>query len=60
MAVNEELLDMLACPKCKGDVKPDDSESGLVCDNCKLIYEVVEGVPVLVIDEAKPIKSGSR
>jgi uncharacterized protein YbaR (Trm112 family) len=49
----QDLLDILACPKCKGDLdyKPDNNE--LICTKCRLIYEVRDEIPVMLIDEAK-------
>ena len=35
MAISKELLDILACPKCKGDIYLTDAGDGLICDNCK-------------------------
>jgi uncharacterized protein YbaR (Trm112 family) len=55
MALNQELLDILACPKCKGDIHLNASADGLVCDACKLIYEIRDDIPVMLIDEAKPL-----
>ena len=55
MAINKELLDILACPKCKGDIRLDESKQGLVCDKCKLIYEIRDDIPIMLIDEAKPL-----
>ncbi|MDY6845354.1 MAG: Trm112 family protein [Thermodesulfobacteriota bacterium] len=52
MALNKELLDILACPKCKGDIYLNSDESGLICDHCKLMYEIKEDIPVMLIDEA--------
>ncbi len=55
MAVSQELLDILACPQCKGDIKLNAAEDGLVCDQCKLLYEIRDDIPIMLIDEAKPI-----
>ena len=55
MAVSKELLEILACPKCKGDIHLNTSEDGLICDSCKLLYEVRDDIPIMLIDEAKPI-----
>jgi uncharacterized protein YbaR (Trm112 family) len=55
MAIKKELLDILACPQCKGDVYLNESEDGLICDHCKLMYEIRDDIPVMLIDEAKPI-----
>lgn len=56
MPISKELMDILACPKCKGDVYLSEAKNGLICDHCKLIYEIRDGIPVMLIDEAK--KSG--
>jgi len=53
MAISQELLDILACPKCKGDIYLNEAKDGLVCDNCKLCYEIREDIPIMLIDEAK-------
>lgn len=55
MALSKELLDILACPKCKGDIRMDDALNGLVCDSCRLLYEIKDDIPVMLIDEARKI-----
>jgi len=56
MAISQELLDILACPKCKGDIYLNEAKDGLVCDNCKLCYEIREDIPIMLIDEAKSLE----
>ncbi len=53
--LNKELLDILACPKCKGPVQLTDQEDGLVCPACKLRYKIRDGIPVMLIDEAEKL-----
>ena len=56
MAISQELLDILACPKCKGEIYLNDAGDGLICDKCRLLYEISkDGIPIMLIDEAKPI-----
>lgn len=55
MAVKKELLDILACPKCKGDIHLNGKEDGLICDSCKLLYEIRDDIPIMLIDEARPL-----
>ena len=55
MAVSQELLDILACPKCKGDIHLNDNQDGLICDHCRLVYEIKDDIPIMLIDEAKSI-----
>lgn len=52
--IKKELLDILACPKCKGPVILNEKEDGLICESCKLIYEIKDDIPIMLIDEAKP------
>ncbi len=55
--IKQELLDILACPKCKGAVQLTERKDGLLCEKCQLIYEIREDIPVMLVDEAKPVTS---
>ena len=57
MAISKELLNILVCPKCKGEIYLTEAGDGLICDNCKLLYEIKDDIPIMLIDEAKKIKS---
>ncbi len=57
MALNKELLAILACPRCKGDIYLTPEEDGLICDKCKLVYEIRDDIPIMLIDEAKPLET---
>jgi uncharacterized protein YbaR (Trm112 family) len=52
MAISKELLDILVCPKCKGDIHLNQNSDGLVCDACRLSYPIKDDIPVMLIDEA--------
>ena len=52
MPIDKELLAILACPKCKGDITLNDKGDGLVCRTCKLMYPIKDDIPVMLIDEA--------
>jgi len=56
MAISKELLDILACPKCKGEVQLTTQQDGLVCNACRLLYPIKDDIPVMLIDEALPVK----
>lgn len=56
MTISKELLDILACPKCKGEVLLTDAGDGLACPQCKLLYEIRDGIPIMLIEEAKPLQ----
>ena len=54
MSVPKELLEILVCPKCKGDLDYRTApQEELVCTACKLRYAVDDGIPIMLIDEAK-------
>jgi uncharacterized protein len=57
MAFNKELLEVLACPKCKGEIELKPDESGLICRACMLEYPIREyGIPCMIIEEAIPLQ----
>jgi hypothetical protein len=58
MAIDKELLEILACPKCKGDLNLTKEGDGLVCESCRLKYEIRDDIPVMLIDEAVPLDDG--
>jgi len=58
--IDKELLDILACPKCKGPVTLTETGDGLVCDSCRLRYEIRDGIPIMLIDEAKSLEPVAR
>jgi len=56
MTIKKELLEILACPQCKGDIRLNDSQNGLICDHCRLVYEIRDDIPIMLVDEAKPLE----
>ena len=55
MALSQDLLDILACPKCKGDLRLTEKADGLICQACKLRYPIKDNIPIMLIDEAESI-----
>ena len=55
MPISKELLEILACPKCKGDIHLNESGNGLICEKCRLLYEIRDDIPIMLIDEAKKL-----
>jgi len=55
MAISKDLLDILACPKCKGDIHLNQNNDGLVCESCRLVYPIKDDIPIMLIDEAIPL-----
>jgi len=60
MPIDQKLLEILACPQCKGGVAEVDGGHGLLCNRCKLKYQVRDGIPVMIVEEAIDLRSGSR
>jgi uncharacterized protein YbaR (Trm112 family) len=55
MTLSPELLQILVCPKCKGELEYRASPEALICHACRLVYAVEDGIPIMLIDEAKPL-----
>jgi uncharacterized protein YbaR (Trm112 family) len=57
MTLPTDLLEILVCPKCKGDLEHRRAAEGevLVCRACRLVYRVEDGIPIMLIDEATPL-----
>ncbi len=55
MSLSPRLLEILVCPKCKGELEYQEAESALVCHHCKLRYAVRDDIPIMLIDEATPL-----
>lgn len=53
--INKDLLEILACPQCKGPLKLQ-GEDGLLCEKCSLLYEIKDDIPIMLIDKAKKIE----
>ena len=46
MGIDKELLDILVCPKCKGDLELSEGEDSLICKPCSLKYPIKEDIPI--------------
>jgi uncharacterized protein YbaR (Trm112 family) len=52
MSISKELLDILVCPQCKGELTLTEKQDGLICQSCKLLYPITNDIPVMLIEEA--------
>jgi uncharacterized protein YbaR (Trm112 family) len=52
MPLDPKLLEILVCPKCKGELEYREDEQVLVCHECRLRYEIKDDIPIMLIDEA--------
>lgn len=55
MTLSEQLLNILVCPKCKGELEYRETEASLVCAHCRLRYPVRDDIPIMLLDEASPL-----
>ncbi len=53
--MDKALLDILACPNCKGSLNYQKSEQELVCSTCRVAYPIRDGIPVMLSDEARAL-----
>jgi uncharacterized protein YbaR (Trm112 family) len=53
--ISKQLLDILCCPKCKGNLDLEDNNA-LVCQSCKLRFPIVDDIPVMLVDKAEKIE----
>lgn len=53
--LDPQLLEILVCPKCKGELRTREDPPELICERCRLRYEIRDEIPILLIDEAKPL-----
>lgn len=52
--ISPELLAIMQCPACHGDLVEDEGRAALVCNSCGLAYPVRDGIPVMLIEQATP------
>ncbi len=56
MGLKKELLEILVCPQCKGEIYLKEDENGLICEACRLIYAIQDDIPIMLVDEALPLE----
>ncbi|MCW7754181.1 Trm112 family protein [Desulfobotulus sp. H1] len=57
MGLNPELLEVLACPRCRGKVLENEQAQELVCEPCAVAYEIRDGIPVMLPEAARTLGS---
>jgi uncharacterized protein len=55
VSLSPQLLAILVCPKCKGELEYRADEPTLVCHHCRLKYPVRDDIPIMLADEATPL-----
>ncbi len=55
MSFDLKLLDIIACPKCRGRLESRPDGSALLCRKCRLAYPIVDEIPDLIPEDAQPL-----
>lgn len=50
--IKKELLEILCCPKCKGELEYKPEKDTLTCKSCGHVYEVKDDIPIMLVDDA--------
>jgi uncharacterized protein YbaR (Trm112 family) len=56
MPLSPELKEILACPKCKGELQFHEEKGEIHCLACRLVFAIQDDIPVMLVDEAKPLR----
>ena len=51
--IDDELLKILVCPLCKSELEYDQKNQELICNKSKLAYQIQDGIPIMLIEEAR-------
>lgn len=54
--LSREFIEILACPRCRGELIYDEERNVLVCNSCRLYYPIEEDIPILLTESAKPLE----
>lgn len=60
MAVDQQLLEIMACIQCRGPLVVVEGGRGLLCESCKLKFPVRDDIPIMLLEEVLDMKSGTR
>jgi hypothetical protein len=55
MSISPRLLEILVCPRCKGELEYREAEPSLVCHTCAVRFLIRDGIPIMLLDEAIPL-----
>lgn len=58
--MDKALLDILACPNCKGSLIYRKSENELICPTCRVAYPIRDGIPVMLTDEVRTLADDEK
>ncbi len=53
--IDPKLLEILVCPLTKGPLRYDDAAQELISENAGLAFPIRDGIPIMLVDEARRI-----
>jgi uncharacterized protein YbaR (Trm112 family) len=53
--LDQELLEILVCPACKGELEYRPEADTLICHRCQLSFPIRDEIPIMLLDEATPL-----
>jgi uncharacterized protein YbaR (Trm112 family) len=60
VSLNPKLFEMLVCPLTKGPLRYNSERQELISPHAKLAYPIRDGVPIMLVDEARPLEDGEK
>lgn len=51
--LSKDLLEILVCPQCKGELEYDQTNEKLLCHSCRLRYPIQEDIPIMLVEDAE-------
>ena len=58
--LSPDLLELLRCPRCRGVLREEGTPEGLTCAPCALFFPIVEGIPNMLLEEARSVAESAR
>lgn len=55
--MDKKQIEMMVCPECNSKLDYDNSKKELVCEQCKIAFPVNDGIPVMLIEEARKLEA---
>lgn len=59
MALNSDLKQILACPRCKGGLEFHEELGEIRCLSCRLAYRIEDDIPVMLVEESRPLDAAN-
>ncbi len=57
MTLSKELLDILCCPRCKGELDYNSVGNTLTCHTCQLVFPIKDGIPMMRPEDGVPLRN---